>query len=69
MRGACVLGVPHADGCVLGARAPLKRWPTTQKTIALSSGEAELACVVKGAAEVLGLEAIAQDLGFAVSLG
>eukprot|EP00969_Alexandrium_andersonii_P185922 8215078-Alexandrium_andersonii.AAC.1 len=37
-------------------------------TIALSSGEADLAGVVKGAAEGPGLAAIAQDLGFAVSL-
>eukprot|EP00969_Alexandrium_andersonii_P312361 13801068-Alexandrium_andersonii.AAC.1 len=40
-----------------------------QKTIALSSGEAELAGIVKRAAEGLGLTAIAQDLGFSASLG
>eukprot|EP00969_Alexandrium_andersonii_P148429 6560603-Alexandrium_andersonii.AAC.1 len=53
--------------CVRGARA-IKHWSTTQKTIALSSGEAELAGIVKGAAEGPGLAAIAQDLGFTASL-
>eukprot|EP00969_Alexandrium_andersonii_P234779 10366481-Alexandrium_andersonii.AAC.1 len=46
----------------------IKHWPTTQKTIALSSGEAELAGVAKGAADGLGLAAIARDLGFSASL-
>eukprot|EP00969_Alexandrium_andersonii_P088032 3883517-Alexandrium_andersonii.AAC.1 len=46
--------------CVRGLRV-IKNWPTTQKTIALSSGEAELAGIVKGVAEGLGLTAIAQD--------
>eukprot|EP00969_Alexandrium_andersonii_P171542 7582616-Alexandrium_andersonii.AAC.1 len=40
----------------------------TQKTIALSSGEAELAGIAKVAAEGLGLMAIARDLGFSASL-
>eukprot|EP00969_Alexandrium_andersonii_P144754 6401224-Alexandrium_andersonii.AAC.1 len=43
-------------------------WSATQKTSALSSGEAELAGIVKGAAEGLGLTAIAQDLGFTAAL-
>eukprot|EP00969_Alexandrium_andersonii_P001570 68809-Alexandrium_andersonii.AAC.1 len=38
------------------------------ETIALSSGEAELAGIVKGAAGGLGLTAIARDLGFSASL-
>eukprot|EP00969_Alexandrium_andersonii_P049346 2166060-Alexandrium_andersonii.AAC.1 len=46
----------------------MKHGSTTQKTIALSSGEAELAGIVEGAAEGLGLTAIAQDLGFAAPL-
>eukprot|EP00969_Alexandrium_andersonii_P171291 7572134-Alexandrium_andersonii.AAC.1 len=59
--GACTLGVPRAEGCVFEARMPhaIKHWSTTQKTIDLSSGEAELAGIVKGAAEGLGLAAIA----------
>eukprot|EP00969_Alexandrium_andersonii_P212895 9401252-Alexandrium_andersonii.AAC.1 len=46
----------------------IKPGSTTQKTIALSSGEAELAGIVKGAAEGPGLVAIAHDLGFSSSL-
>eukprot|EP00969_Alexandrium_andersonii_P022346 977892-Alexandrium_andersonii.AAC.1 len=41
----------------------LKRWPTTQKTIALSSGEAELVGIAKGAAEGMRLVSVAWDLG------
>eukprot|EP00969_Alexandrium_andersonii_P174029 7693451-Alexandrium_andersonii.AAC.1 len=46
----------------------IQHWPATQKTIALSSGEAELAGIVKGAAEGLGRVAIVHDLGFSSSL-
>eukprot|EP00969_Alexandrium_andersonii_P218103 9632998-Alexandrium_andersonii.AAC.1 len=59
--GVCGLGVPRAGERARGVRA-IKRWSTTQKTIALSSGEAELPGIVKGAAEGVGLAAIAQDL-------
>ena len=41
----------------------LKHWAVTQKCITLSSGEAELAGVVKAAAEALGLQSLAKDLG------
>eukprot|EP00969_Alexandrium_andersonii_P180965 7996515-Alexandrium_andersonii.AAC.1 len=53
--------------CLRGQHA-IKHWSTTQKTIALSSGEAELAGIVRGAAEGLGLTAIARDLGFSAPL-
>eukprot|EP00969_Alexandrium_andersonii_P088836 3919747-Alexandrium_andersonii.AAC.1 len=43
----------------------IRHWPTTQKTIVLISGETELAGVVKGAVEGLGLVAVAHDLSFA----
>eukprot|EP00969_Alexandrium_andersonii_P095713 4227668-Alexandrium_andersonii.AAC.1 len=46
----------------------VKRWPTTQETIALSSGEAELAGIAKGAAEGMGIASIALDLGFSAGL-
>eukprot|EP00969_Alexandrium_andersonii_P204802 9051170-Alexandrium_andersonii.AAC.1 len=55
--GVCVCGSP-----------PLKHWSVTQKTISLSSGEAELACIAKGAAEGLGVVAVARDLGLAAWL-
>ena len=46
----------------------LKHWSTTQKVLALSSGEAELYGVVKGASEALGLQSVASDLGISVNL-
>ena len=41
----------------------LKSWSRTQPTIALSSGEAELAAVVAGAAEGLGMLSLLRDFG------
>ena len=41
----------------------LKSWSTTQATIALSSAEAELYSLVKGAAQTLGMLSLARDLG------
>ena len=41
-----------------------KHWASTQRVITLSSGEAELAGVVKGAAEALGLRSLGADLGW-----
>eukprot|EP00969_Alexandrium_andersonii_P095007 4196562-Alexandrium_andersonii.AAC.1 len=62
--GTCAPGGPRAGGvCARGLRA-IRHWPTTQRTIALSSGEAEMAGIVKGAAEGLGLVVVTQDLGF-----
>ena len=46
----------------------LKHWSTIQKVLALSSGEAELYGVVKGASEALGLQSVASDLGIQVNL-
>lgn len=42
----------------------LKSWSSTQTTVALSSGEAELYALVKAACEGLGLQSIARDLGW-----
>ena len=65
----CILTRRSTSGgaCMRGAHL-LKHWSVTQKTIALSSGEAELAGIVKGAAEGLGLVAVARDLGLEASL-
>ena len=41
----------------------LKSWATTQATVALSSAEAELYSLVKGAAQALGMIAVGRDLG------
>ena len=45
----------------------LETWTSTQATIALSSGEAELYALVKGAAAALGLESLLVDLGRQIS--
>ena len=41
----------------------IRHWSTTQPTIALSSGEAELGGICKGAANAIGLRSVARDLG------
>ena len=46
----------------------VKHWSTTQSTIALSSGEAELGGIVRGAAQGLGFHSLCKDLGFDVTL-
>ena len=46
----------------------LKHWSTTQPTIALSSGEAELGGLCKGAANGIGLRSVGRDLGISLSL-
>ena len=45
----------------------IKSWSTTQATIALSSGEAELYALVKGASQSLGLVSLGGDMGFDLS--
>ena len=46
----------------------LKHWASTQSTIALSSGEAELGGLCKGASMATGLRSVADDLGVAYDL-
>ena len=46
----------------------LKSWSKTQAIIALSSGEAELAALVKGSVELLGMRSIMQDFGMSPTL-
>ena len=52
-----------SGGALCRGQHLLKSWSTTQATIALSSAEAELYSLVKGAAQTLGLMALARDLG------
>ena len=42
----------------------IKHWSNTQTTVCLSSAEAELGGICKGASTSLGLKAVAEDLGF-----
>ena len=46
----------------------LKHWSTTQTTVALSSGEAELGGICRGASLALGLQSLAKDLGIHLGL-
>ena len=46
----------------------IKAWSKTIPTLALSSGESELAELSKGAAEVMGLQSIFEDFGMNVKL-
>ena len=57
-----------SGGCALWGGQLVKNWATTQKTVTLSSGEAELMGVVKATSEGLGLQSLAADLGLSVQL-
>ena len=46
----------------------LRHWSSTQSTIALSSGEAELGGMAKGMSQGLGLRSIGADLGISLQL-
>ena len=46
----------------------IRHWSSTQPTVALSSGEAELTGIVKGASNALGFQALASDMGLDISL-
>ena len=52
-----------SGGMVFRGRHLLKSWSSTQQVIALSSGEAELYALTKGAAQALGAISMGQDLG------
>jgi hypothetical protein len=57
-----------SGGCAMLGGHLVKHWSTTQKVVTLSSGEAELAGIVKGSAEALGLKSLAADLGFSIDV-
>ena len=46
----------------------IKHWSSTQKTLALSSGESELSGILKGTSEALGLKSLAEDLGIGMQI-
>ena len=52
---------------MLGSHA-IKHWSSTQTSVALSSGEAEFAGVIRGAGQGLGYKALLRDLGVDASL-
>ena len=51
----------------LGGHA-IKHWSSTQSSVALSSGEAEFAGVIRGAGQGLGYQALLRDFGVESSL-
>ena len=66
-------GCAHTKGSTSGGCASLgthhiKHWSSTQRQVTMSSGEAELSGVVRAAAEGLGLQSIARDLGIECAL-
>ena len=52
-----------SGGCVMFGKHAVKHWSSTQASIALSSGEAEFAGVIRGAGQGLGYQALLRDLG------
>ena len=57
----CVATRP--GGCMMRGTHLIKHWSSTQRTVTLSSGEAELLGIVRGCSEALGLRILAGDLG------
>jgi len=55
-------------GCVLWDGSMVKSWSKTITTLALSSGESELAALAKGAAEGLGIQSIFRDFGIEMKI-
>ena len=52
-----------SGGAILLGSHTVSTWSTTQAVVALSSGEAELYALTKGAAHTLGMLSLAQDFG------
>jgi hypothetical protein len=57
-----------SGGLIVLDGVALKAWSSTQATVATSSGEAELHAAVKAAAEGLGFQSLARDLGVELSV-
>ena len=57
-----------SGGMITVDGAGVKHWSRTQKARALSTGEAEYYAMVTGCAEGLGLQALADDLGWKVTV-
>jgi hypothetical protein len=57
-----------SGGAVTWGNGTLKTWSKTQTVIALSTGEAELAAIVKGSTEALGIKSLLEDFGISVNL-
>ena len=61
-------GSRRHGGIVRWGRHVLKWWSKTQPTLALSSGEAELAAIVRSTSEGLGVQAFMEEFGIKTDL-
>ena len=52
-----------SGGCVMLGCHAIKHWSSTQTSVALSSGEAEFAGVIRGSGQGLGYQALLRDFG------
>ena len=66
--GCAVTRRSTSGGIAMRGCHSLKHWSLTQTTIALSSGEAELGGICRGASIALGLQSLALDLGVKLDL-
>ena len=57
-----------SGGVIVLDGVALEHWSSTQTSVALSSGEAEYTALVKAAAEGLGVQALAADLGWSLRI-
>ena len=57
-----------SGGCILLGSHLISHWSKLQGTIALSSGEAELNAAVKGVSEIIGIQELAQEFGYHLSI-
>ena len=56
-------GTSTSGGALMWSNHVIKTWSSTQQTIALSSGEAELYAMTKAASQVLGTISMLKDFG------
>jgi hypothetical protein len=57
-----------SGGAITWGGSILKTWSKTQSVIALSTGEAELAAIVKGSTEAMGVKSLLADFGIFVDV-
>ena len=57
-----------SGGVLMRSGHCMKHWSTTQTTVTLSSGEAELTGICKGAANAIGLCSVARDRGIKMKI-
>ena len=57
-----------SGGCIFRGRHLLTHWSSTRRIIALSSGEAELSGILKGASEGLSMQSVLRYLGIETAI-